>query len=87
MKNKKKKILWFSIALPIVIIFITGVFFIINNYQTVSEKDVSSTIETQIAYKETKKALSLLSLHLNIGMKSVVYVQEYENTKNKVFKR
>ncbi|WP_396150446.1 hypothetical protein [Flavobacterium sp.] len=39
------------------------------------------------AFEETQKALALLSEKVNIGMKSVNYINEYENSKNLIFKK
>lgn len=51
-----------------------------------SEKDELGTFDTpEDALKETHKALSLLSNNVNQGYESVLNINEYEITKNKVF--
>lgn len=35
--------------------------------------------------EQPKKALSLLSANVNVGIESVMYVQEYKITKEKIF--
>lgn len=53
--------------------------------QTINEKNKPNNHET--AFIETQKALKLLSENLNIGMKSVIYINEYENSIDLIFKR
>lgn len=42
--------------------------------------------DPEVAYRETKKALELLSGKVNTGMESVSYLNEYEQSKNAIFK-
>ena len=42
--------------------------------------------DPEVAFKETQKALLILSTHLNVGMESVQYIQEYDHSKNLIFK-
>jgi len=41
--------------------------------------------DPEIALKETQKILTKLSQNINLGYKSVAYIDEYEITKNKLF--
>jgi len=54
-----------------------------------SEQFVACTPEDnpELALEQTQKALALVSEHLNTGIESVGYINEYENTKNKIFKK
>lgn len=51
-----------------------------------SQKEELGTFEDpKVAMVEAQKALSMLSLNLNKGYKSVQDIKEYERTKNKIF--
>ena len=55
-------------------------------YPKTKEEACSKNIDDpEKAFIETKKALTLVSTELNIGMKNVLYIQEYEFTKSKIF--
>ncbi len=82
-----KKTMWISIAASTVVLL--GMFaFYVNNVQNLEVKnDLGSYDDPQEAFEQTQKALALLSQNVNIGIESVQYVQEYENAKNRVFKK
>lgn len=44
-------------------------------------------LEVEKTFTETKEALLLLSENINIGMKSVEYINEYENSRDLIFKK
>ncbi len=48
-------------------------------------KDLGTFDNPEVALKETQKALSILSKHVNKGFESVQHINDYENTKNKIF--
>ena len=87
LKSKKNKTIWYSVAATIVFFLGIGTFFIMNRNMPIPESELGSYDNPEIAFKETQKALALLSMNVNVGMESVMYVQEYENAKNKVFKK
>ena len=41
--------------------------------------------EAEFAYNETKKSLSLLADNFNRGTEKVAYLNEFENTKQKIY--
>jgi hypothetical protein len=47
--------------------------------------DLGTFDNPEVALKETQKALSILSKHVNKGFESVQVINDYENTKNKIF--
>ena len=86
--TKKRNVMWLSVAASAVVLLGIATFFMINNDELVNRKNELGTYKSpEMAFKETQKALALLSSNVNIGMESVMYVQEYENTKNKIFKK
>lgn len=65
---------WISIAAVAVIVF--GIFF---------GNDYREQKEAEYAYNETKKALSLLAQNLERGTEKVAYLNEFEQTKQKIY--
>ena len=86
LKSRINKTIWFSIAATIVLFLGIGMFFMMNRNLTLPQSELGSYDNPEIAFRETQKALALLSTNVNVGMESVMYVQEYEIAKNKVFK-
>lgn len=81
--------IWFSIAASFTILIGILIYFF-NSFQTKSVIEfttVNENTDAQKAYIETQKALSLLSENLNIGINSVSYINEFENSKNLIFKK
>ena len=87
LKSKKNKSVWFSVAATVVLFLGIGILFTVNRNMPIPENELGSYDNPEIAFKETQKALALLSTNVNVGLESVMYVQEYENAKNKVFKK
>lgn len=84
--QKKERSGIFGITIATLVIIGVGVGFYLNkNVESASTSELGSYSDPEIALKETQKALSLLSKHVNTGYKSVEYIDEYENTKNIIF--
>ena len=59
-----------------------------NNIKTQEAKNELGTYKNpEEAFRATQKALNLLSSNINSGMENAQYLKEYENAKNKVFKK
>lgn len=82
MKKRTRNI--FGIAIAIVVL-VGIVFFAKLESKTGSRSALGTFDDPKKALVETQKALSLLSTHVNVGYKSVEYIEEYENTKNIIF--
>ncbi|TDP60947.1 hypothetical protein [Flavobacterium dankookense] len=83
--KKQTKVVWLSVAASLVVMLAVGVF----AYQGTSEpkhQDLGVIEDPEIAFRETQKALALISKHVNTGIESVNYLSEYEQSKNKIFK-
>jgi len=46
-----------------------------------ASQDLGTYDNPEKAFEETQKALALLSNHVNVGIKSVAYINEYEHSK------
>jgi len=85
--TKKQKVMWLSIAASVVILFGMVTFFMINTNEPVNQNELGSYDSPEQAFEETQKALALLSSNVNIGIESVNYVHEYDNSKNLIFNK
>jgi hypothetical protein len=87
LKSKKRNLAWLSIAASVVVLLGIGTYSYFNYYNINQNQDLGTYDDPEIAFRETQKALSMLSTHLNTGIESVQYIQEYENSKNLIFKQ
>ena len=81
----KKRYYWISIAASVVVFLGIGTFVYFNE-STSNPKDLGTYDTPEEAFEATQKALSLLSNNLQFGIESVGYINEYESTKNIIFK-
>lgn len=92
LKSKKHKVAWLSIAASIVVLLGIGTY-VYYNYDNakmnreLAERDLGTYDDPVVAFNETQKALALLSNQVNVGVESVEYIQEYQNSKNLIFKQ
>ncbi len=72
---------WIGVAASIA--FIVGVF--ITNYQG-KKTGVDTYEDPLVALEKTKEILNMVAQHMNRGTQDLRYLQEFENTKNKLIK-
>ncbi|MDG2434004.1 hypothetical protein, partial [Flavobacterium sp.] len=87
-QTKKRKTNWILIAASVAVILGIGSYTLMqynNNYITNNQSELGTYNDPEVALKETQKALALLSTHVNTGVEGMQYIQEFENTKNKIF--
>jgi len=85
--RKRNVVLWLSIAASVVVMLGVGTMMYFNNDK--EEQFVACTPEDnpELALQQTEKALALVSEHLNTGIESVSYINEFDNSKNRIFKK
>ncbi len=83
--KSKNNFTWLSMAASVVIIAGIGAFYLFNNKQANPEEGLGTYSCPEIAFVETQKALQMLSSNVNVGINSVAYINEFQNTKNKIF--
>lgn len=66
---------WIGVAAVAILAF--GIYF---------GKSYQEQREAEYAYQETRKALALLAVNLDKGNKKVAYINEFEKTKQKIYK-
>jgi hypothetical protein len=86
LKSKRRKIVaWLSVAASVVVMLGIG-FFAYQNTSEPTQENLGVIDDPEIAFRETQKALALISKHVNTGIESVNYLGEYQQSKNKIFK-
>ncbi len=83
-KIKSKNKIWLQLAASLLLIAGLSTFIYFNNFKTENE-GLGTYQNPEIAFKETQKALKMLSENVNLGVASVAYINEYQKTKNKIF--
>lgn len=85
--GRNKKVVWLSVAASFMVVLGLITFYSITNSIKPESNELGTYNDPEHAFKETQKALAMLSNKVNIGLNSVEYFQEYDTTKNKVFKK
>ena len=83
--RKQNRLAWLSVAASVVVMLGIG-FFAYQNTSEPTQENLGVIDDPEIAFKETQKALALISKHVNTGIESVNYLGEYQQSKNKIFK-
>lgn len=86
-KPKKMNSGWVSIGALVLVLAGIGVYGYFNFYNVDQKENHGTYDNPEVAFRETQKALYILSSHLKIGIESVQYVKEYDNSKNLIFKQ
>ncbi|MEO0526780.1 MAG: hypothetical protein AAFZ89_06115 [Bacteroidota bacterium] len=80
LKPRKNYYKWASIAAVVALTF--GIYFGTDSYRDYQEQK-----EAEYAYNETKKALSLLAENFGKGTEKMAYLNEFEETKQKIYNK
>ncbi|MBP6557063.1 MAG: hypothetical protein KAX93_00750 [Flavobacterium sp.] len=83
--KKRKSVVWLSVAASVAVLLSVGLF-TFNHYNQPVSEDLGTYDDPEVAFRETQKALALISKSVNKGIESMEYLNEYEQSKNKVFK-
>ena len=84
LQTKKRNVMWLSIAASVVVLLGISTF---TYFHSPTEKEDLGTFENpETAFEATQKALALLSENVNVGIESVEYINEYQNSKDLIFK-
>jgi sensor histidine kinase YesM len=83
--KKSHTVLWLSVAASVVVLLGVG-FFTFNHYNQPVSEDFGTYDDPEVAFRETQKALEMISQSVNEGIESMDYLNEYEQSKNTIFK-
>ena len=73
-----------SIAASVVVLLGVGTFSYFN-MKTIQKETLGDFESPEMAFRETQKALLLLSENVNVGISGAAQIQEFDNAKNKIF--
>ena len=73
---------WTSIAA--ILIVALGLFFFNNPSGSLNKNDLGTITDEEIALQKTKETLNMVSQFMNEGKSDLVYLKEFNNTKNKI---
>ena len=85
LQSKKRNVAWLSIAASVVVLLGIGTY--VYHDAERGKQELGTYDDPQVAFNETQKALALLSNHVNVGIESVQYIQEYQDSKELIFKQ
>jgi hypothetical protein len=89
-REKKRNTAWLSIAASVVVLLGIGTYYFASEKSAapaVAQSELGTYDDPEEALAATQKALALLSNNVNVGIESVQYIKEYEQSKNKIFKQ
>ena len=84
--DKKSSFFWLSIAASFIILLGIGTYLFYASETIPNNESLGTYDDPKLAFEATQKALALLSYKVNVGIESVEYVEEYEITKNRIFR-
>jgi hypothetical protein len=84
--KKKINLQILTIAASIVLLLGIGFLMYVQNNKSDDFVACSQDDNPELVLQQTQKALALVSEHLNTGIKSVGYINEYKESKNRIFK-
>ncbi len=80
--SRKSWYTWVGVAASIALI--VGLF--VTNMPLGQDENLGTYEDPEVALQETKKILNMVSQYMNEGKQELVYLKEFENTKNKFIK-
>lgn len=83
--KKRSSVVWLSVAASVAVLLSVSLF-TFNHYNQPASEDFGTYDDPEVAFRETQKALALISESVNEGLGSMEYINEYEQSKNKIFK-
>ena len=84
LQSKKRNVKWLSIAASVIVLLGISTFTYLHQPQKTN--DLGTYESPEAAFEATQKALSLLSKNVNVGIESVSYINEFQNSKELIFK-
>lgn len=85
LQTKKRNAAWVKIAASVAVLLSVGMYVYFDS--KVVNEDLGTYDNPEVALKETQKALAMLSNHVNSGIESVIYIEEYEKSRKIIFKQ
>ncbi|TDD97358.1 hypothetical protein [Flavobacterium cellulosilyticum] len=86
-QSNSRNLKWQSIAASILILLGIGTYGYFNFDTKNQNQDLGTFDKPEVAFKATQKALLMLSTQINTGYESMLFINEYEYSKNLIFKQ
>lgn len=86
LQSKKRSVAWLSVAASVVVLLGVGTYIYMNGNSS-KEETLGTYDDPEVAFRQTQKALAMLSAHVNTGIEGVQYLKEYEVAKDRVFRK
>ncbi|CAL66063.1 hypothetical protein [Christiangramia forsetii] len=80
--SAKNRYAWTSIAA--ILIVALGIFFYSDSSRMLNNNDLGTISDEELALQKTKETLNMVSQFMNEGKSDLVYLKEFNNTKNKI---
>ncbi len=80
--SSKSTFAWTSIAAILVVAL--GLYFYNDSSGSLSQNDLGTISDEELALQKTKETLNMVSQFMNEGTADLVYLKEFNNTKNKI---
>ncbi len=84
LKPGKRYVAWLSVAASFIVML--GLYALFITPQASKAGELGTYDDPEVAFRETQKALNMLSSQINVGVSGMEYLDEYEKSKNKIFK-
>lgn len=81
LKISKNRYIWASVAASIILVM--GLFLYQNNNVNQRSHELGTIQDEEIALEKAKETLRLVSEYMNEGTEDLIYLQEFNKTKNK----
>jgi flagellar biosynthesis/type III secretory pathway M-ring protein FliF/YscJ len=79
--EKERKYFWTAIAASVILVM--GLFFFQNRPIEIYDKDLGTVQDKEEALQKSMEALRMVSQLMNEGKEDLIYLKEFNNTKNK----
>ena len=81
--KRRMSVAWMSVAASVVVML--GIFTVMYTQQPAQE-ELGTYEDPEVAFRETQKALNMLSKNVNVGVSGIEYIGEYEKSRKTIFK-
>ncbi len=84
-RKKRKQMTWISLTASVVVVLGIGFYIFTTNTMATQSQNLGTFDDPEVAFKETQKALAMLSSHVNKGIDTFQYIETYETTRDNIF--
>jgi hypothetical protein len=86
LRTKRNYGKWISVAASLVLMMGMFAYFTLQSGTGAADNDLGTYDDPEVAFRETQKALNMVSKNVNVGVNSINYIGEYEKSRKTIFK-